>query len=511
MREIWFGVFQLGVFSSGSLVYIILDLFFTAIAAYVVIQAINTSRGAKYLLFLGGGLVLLVVSSLVALPGLHLFAQGNIIGLVISLPILFKDRWQQMLEPKAVANSLATSEKYFNKVALVGLSVLFSLLLVGVSTGITTRTGTFPDGITLTAVNVPDGLSASFGSLRTVDVTISAPRDKWKSLTADSFSAVVDLGNQKEGTYNLPVQLTSKVTGVTFVKISPAQVVVTVEPVIKKTVSVVVAFSGKASNDLVPDQPDISPPNVEITGPKSVVSTITEVTAPITLDNQTADIDQKVDLVAQTPSGQPITIISINPTQAEVKVPLVKSGKLKTVGIQPTITGQPKSGYWVQAVTVSPAVVTVTGPVDQLANLTQVTTAPFSVDGLSADKQQPLTLTLPSGISLASGSQTVSVLVTIGQTSTTKTITPQLIYSGVSNALQVTATTPTSISAIIAGASATLAALNDGDVKITLDLSPYQSAGTYTVTINNGEFTLPTGITLASFLPSAISVTLSNK
>lgn len=511
LREIWFGLLQIGSFSTGSLFYIVLDLIFTAAAAYFVIQAINTPRGGRYLLFLGGGLALLIVSSLVALPGLHLFAQANIIGLIIALPILFKDRWQQMLEPKLASNSLNTEPKAFNNTAVIGLSALFALLIVGVSTGITTRTGTFPDGIKLSAVNVPDGLSASFGSVQTVDALISAPREKWQSLTADSFSAVVDLGQQKEGTYNLAVGVTSKVSGVKVIMTTPGTVVVTVEPVIKKTVPVVVAFSGKAGNSLIPDSPDINPATVDVTGPKSVVTNVTQVVAPLKLDNQTTDIDQKIDLQAQTPEGAALTTVVIAPAQAEVKVRLVKSGKIKTVPVVATITGQPKSGYWVQGVTVTPPVVSVTGPVDQLAALTQIATAAFAVDGLSADKTQSLTLNLPSGISIADSTTTVSVAVTIAQTATTKAITPQLNYANLASNLQVTATSPTSIAAMVSGLSNALAALNDGDVKINLDLGPYKSAGTYSLTITGDSFTLPSGISLVSFLPSAISVTVSSK
>lgn len=492
--------------------YIVLDVIFTAVAAYAVIQAINTPRGGRYLLFLGGGLILLLVSSLIALPGLHLFAQANIIGLIIALPILFKDRWQQWLDPQVAVNTVsAAAPRSFNQPAAMGLAALFALLIVGVSTGITTRTGEFPEEVTLTAVNVPDGLSASFGSLQGVTVLISAPREKWHSLTSSSFSAAVDLGNQKEGTYTLPVNVTSKVSGVKIVKTSPATVAVTVEPVIKKTVPVVVAFSGKAGNDLVPDTPEINPANVDVTGPKSVLATLTQVVAPVQLDNQTTDIDQTVDLQAQTPSGKVISSVTMEPAEVQVKVRLVKSGKLKTVPIAATVVGQPKSGYWVETVAVTPAVVNVTGPVDQLTNLTSVPTASFSVDGLSADKTEQLTLNLPSGISIADSTQKVSVVVKISQTSTTKSITPQLVYSNLSSNLQVSSVSPTSISAIISGPSSLLGAINDGAVKVTIDLSAYKSAGTYSVGITNESFVLPENISLVSFLPSAISVTVSSK
>ncbi len=510
LREIWFGVLQLGSFSGGSLTFIILDVIATAVLCYVGIQLLNTQKGWRYIGLLVGTFLLLIVSSLVALPGLHLLAQGAIIVMAVALPVIFRADWQAKLDP-ASAQSVQSATKYAAQGTMMITAIAFALLFVGVSTGLTTRTGQFPDGVKLSAVNVPEGLSASFGSVQKVNVLISGPREQWRSLTADSFSAVVDLGEQKEGTYTLAVHVTSKADGVTVVKTDPAQVVVTVEPVIKKTVPIVASFTGKASNDLVPDQPDITPVNADITGPKSVINDITQVVAPVKLDNQTATIDETVDLQVQTPEGDLITTVTIEPTQAHVNVPLVKSGKLKTVSIIAALSGQPKNGYWIQTVAITPPVVTVTGPIDQLQALTQVPTATFSVDGVSATKTQQLTLNPPSGISVADSTQSVSVTITVSQTSTTKSITPQLVYANLAGNLQVTATSPTSIAAIISGLSGALGSLSDGDVKINLDLSAYKSAGTYTIGISNDAFSIPNAFSLVSFLPSAISVTLGNK
>ena len=77
--------------------------------------------------------------------------------------------------------------------------------------------------------------------------------------------------------------------------------------------------------------------------------------------------------------------------------------------------------------------------------------------------------------------------------------------------LKVTTITPTSVSTIVSGLTSILQNLSGADVKLKLDLAPYKSAGTYSVSIKNSFFVLPEGVSLTSFLPSSIDVTLDNR
>ena len=114
-------------------------------------------------------------------------------------------------------------------------------------------------------------------------------------------------------------------------------------------------------------------------------------------------------------------------------------------------------------------------------------------------------------INIADKTGKVSLKIEIDQVQTTKSVTPEYIYDGLSSSLQVTGVNPTSIAALVSGSASQLAGLGSSEVKVKLNLGPFQSAGTYSVAIKGTDFVLPNGVGLASFLPSAVSVTLENR
>jgi len=453
-------------------------------------------------------LITLIITAYITLPGLHLFAQVVLVILIVGWPLFFHQRWLNLFRGKA---EVETVPRLLGPVALAIISVIISLVGVAFASGVSNRTGELPQGIPLTATNVPEGVSANFGSQTSARVIITASRESWAVLKAENFSAVVDVGNQGEGTYDLPILVTPKISNVKVIRVKPKRAIVTVEPVIRKTLPLVAKFSGSAGDELVPDEPIFEPEKLEVAGPKSIVNDLSSAVVQIKLSGETAAIRTKLAPVALTAAGEIIPGLSFSPAEVEVTVPLVKAGNRKTVGIKPIITGNPASGYWVKNLSVNPAVATVTGAPDALETVKEITTAPVSVAGLSTNTDLPSTLVLPSGITTADSLSKVTVKVEISSTETTKTVQPELIYDGLSSALKVTAVTPSSITLIISGAANTLNNTADNAAKLNLELGPYQSAGTYSVLIKNTHFTLPSGVGIVSFLPSAVNVTLENR
>lgn len=506
MREIWQGYLQVTLSDGARLLYLLVDLFLAGLLSFGLLQVANSPKGTRFFSYVIGACGLLIGTSYLALPGLHLLAQALLILLLVSFPIVFHQEWQGLFEKN---EQISTSP--LSLATKIGLSLLVGLAVVAVTTGSATRVGQIPQEIIIQAVNAPDGTAARVSGSQKVKVTVSAPRDSWKAITSETLSATVDLAKQGEGTYDLPISVTSRLSNVKILRSSPSRAFVSVEPVIKKTVPVSVRFSGKAGDDLVPDRPKITPEKVEISGPKSVVADLTQAIAIVTLSGETKPLALKVPLKAEAVNGDEIAGVTFSPPEVDLSVALVKAGKIKTVGIKPVISGQPATGFWVKSVTATPAVVAVTGSAEQLNALTEIATSAYSITGLTTDSEQQVTLSLPSGITSAEGLTKVTIKITLAKTETTKSITPELVYVGLAEALKVTTLSPTSISVIIAGNSDTITALSASSVKINLDLSAYKSAGSYSLKIKNSDFILPEGITLVSFLPSAIDVTLENR
>lgn len=500
------------MFNSSRPIALVIDLVLAGLAAFYLLQVLNNRRGWRYLGFLLSGLAGLIAASFFDLDGLHLLARAYLLVMVIALPVLFHQEWSELLSRTVATNvPTPTAPPVINRPTQIGLAALLAVILVLIGNGVSNKTAELPQTVPIKALNLAEGLSAKLGSERKVQIVVSAPRQTWQSLTVDNFSGTVDVAKQGEGTYDLPITVTSKISGVEIRRVKPARISVTVEPVIRKTVPVVAKFTGKAGNDLVPDSPIFTPDKVEITGPKSVLSDLTQAVANIKLNGETGTLDQKITLSIQDSSGEAIEGITASPDAVGMKVALVKAGKLKSVGIVPIVTGTPKTGLWVKGVSVTPSIVTLTGPADELEKITQISTDAVSVNGLDSDKELQAVLAFPSGVTAADSTTKVTIKISLAVASTTKSVTPQLVYANLSPSLQVTATNPTSLNAIVSGAVEKLSSLQESDIKVNLDLSVYKSAGTYSLTIKNADFVLPEGLGLASFLPSAIDVTLANR
>lgn len=449
-------------------------------------------------------LLLLVLTAFWHFPGLHLVAQGLLILAIVALPVILHDELSSLFDPTVLSTRSFLLPHFLIAIGL-------GLLVVTLSSGIRTKTGELPVPVALVATNLADGVSANFGTTRKVKVVITAPRSRWATLKADDFSATVDTSRQGEGTYDLQIAVTAKSPDVKINRVNPKKVVVAVEPIIKKTLPVALKVSGRAGNDLVADTPIINPEKVEVAGPKSVVSDLTEAVVTFNLNGETKRVEQSATVVALDSQGDKIANLTFSPDRVTFAVDLVKAGKLKTVAIRPNFTGQVAAGYWVKEVSLSPSVVVVTGSLDTLEKLSQLMTESISLAGLSQTSEIKSKLSLPAGVTASDNLTDVTVAITLEKTQTTKTISPEIVYLHLSSGLKVATITPAAFTATVAGNAETLSALAESSVKISVELASYQSAGRYSVAVSTSSFTLPGGVTLVSFLPSAIDVTLEER
>lgn len=474
--------------------------------AYIILSFLNSVKGFRYLALVFAAAIGLTVSAFLRLPGLHVVSQAIMLVMLVSFPIIFHERWAQLLSG-APSNTASRFPKY--TIGIIAGVVSAATVFLG--SGGLVKIAELPSDIPVRAVNLSQGMTADFGGGKSVRVIVSAPRDIWGTLNDSSFSATVDAAGRAAGTYDVDITVVSSLDSVKIINVKPEKAVITIEPVIKKTVPVSLRTSGKAGNELIPGDAVLNPEKVEIAGPKAMIGDISQVYAEIKLNGETQNIILDVPLKALNGAGELIPSISITPETISVNLPLIKAGNSKTVTVKPVIIGTPAVGYWIESITVDPVVITVLGTADSLVSLSEILTSNVSVGGMSSNSTQNVKLALPSGVTTSNDVDTVKVTITLKETDTTKSITPEIVYDGLDGALKVTTITPTSVSVVVSGTTNLLQGLIGSSVKLKLDLASYKSAGTYSVSIKNEYFVLPTGVSLASFLPSSIDVTLDNR
>jgi len=103
----------------------------------------------------------------------------------------------------------------------------------------------------------------------------------------------------------------------------------------------------------------------------------------------------------------------------------------RQVSVIASVTGDPAPGYWVQAINVDPAIVTVVGTKETVENISNLRTELISIDGLSSTQARNVRLLLPDGVTVV-GQPTVNVRLTIVPTMGTRTflVAPAVVNLG---------------------------------------------------------------------------------
>ena len=136
--------------------------------------------------------------------------------------------------------------------------------------------------------DAPRALEVSHGIVSTVRLELSGISGRLKSFSAAPAPVVLDLSkvdSPGERTFNIDADNVKLPRGVTLVRSVPAQLRLTFEIQVQKTVPVSLEWSGAQPNPLRTARIIIDPPALVVVGPQSHVASVTSVsTDPVPAD-----------------------------------------------------------------------------------------------------------------------------------------------------------------------------------------------------------------------------------
>lgn len=369
--------------------------------------------------------------------------------------------------------------------------------------------GKFPSKIPVKTENVQSGLIPIYDD-KEIEIQISAEPAVWNKLSADSFRATLDLSGLTAGTYQLPVSVISTVEGVTIVKKTPEKIMVSLEPVTKKTVSVNRIIRGSAASGMVVGSVNFSADQAEVSGPKSVVEGITEAITVIELNGEASNFQKTIKLVALDAAGEEIPDIIFNPMEVSVNVAIIKAGNSKTVGIRPSLSGNAADGFYVSRISVNPDTVSVNGSDAALDGLNYIETNPIDITGISGTTEKTASLIIPDGVAIDQGQPNrVRVSINVSENIIMRQMPVTINPINIADNLRFSFS-PQSVTAQVSGPQSQINNLAAGDISYTIDLSG-KSAGTYSYDLSAFGMKTPDGVVVNSVVPSSISVVLESK
>lgn len=238
-------------------------------------------------------------------------------------------------------------------------------------------------------------------ALPQVDVNVTGPLILIESSTRPVVP-YVDLGGRSAGK-GQRVKIESDVpNGLRAVWISPDEVVVDLETIVKKEFALTTEMPATVPFDVRVDQPTIEPGAVVVSGPQSTVAEITRVVVrPDVNVTNPSDLAQTVRPVPLDRLGREVIgpWLEMSPASARVTLPARRVTGQKSISIRPIIVGQPASGYRLDSIAAVPSIVMVRGEAALLQAATALETEPIDISGRQQTLVQTVQLKVPNAVS----------------------------------------------------------------------------------------------------------------
>jgi len=355
--------------------------------------------------------------------------------------------------------------------------------------------------------DVPAGyvLSGTFGD---VTVKLQGPQPEIRKIAQTDVHPVPDLAQADLGrsdVQNVALRVTLPDANV-LAQTDPATVPVRIERLVSRTLTVQVRFANDPPRGFQAGSPSFSSNEVRISGAQSLVASVTGVFATLRFGDTPIDISASADAVPVDAAGNGVDGLQSDPPAVQVHVPVLSTTSTRTVPVLWSLKGAVATGYWISRVTTDPVAVQVQGTPETLAPVDRIDTAPIDVTGLTANKSFRVPLLLPEGVTPLQPTDATVGITVIPLTGTRPFPVVAVQVTGASAGLAGD-TDPTTVSVVVAGPSAALAALGPTDITATVDAGG-RGAGSFTADV---VLRAPPGVTIVSVQPARVTVTMRLK
>jgi YbbR domain-containing protein len=402
---------------------------------------------------------------------------------------------------------LATNVRRF----ILAFALALAVWVSAVTAADPDETRTFPNSIPIEFVGQDPGLIIRGQVPRQIQLTLRAPNSVWEKLTSekDAVHALVDLSGVGAGTYSLDVQVQIQVRPVRIISFSPKQIDLILEALVTRSLPVQLSLTGTPAIGYQAGDKALDPAEVIVSGPESLVEQVAIVGVTLDLTDLRQNVDATLALQALDGQGALVSGLILNPDSVQISLSITQQGGYRDLAVKVVTIGRPASGYRLTNIAPIPPVVTVfSSNFEQITALPgYVETAPFDLNGASADIETHLTLNLPLGVTLV-GEQSVLVQVGISAIQGSLTLNNQPVeIINLSPTLQASVS-PDKVNVLLSGPLPVLNTLAPADVHVIIDAKDL-TPGTYQLT--------PTiqlvveGVTVETILPGTVEVVISKK
>lgn len=300
-----------------------------------------------------------------------------------------------------------------NNLGLKLLSVLFSVMLWLVVVNIANPEATKNFSIPVTIQNkevieemgkVPDVV----GDTDIATFYITGPRNYVEDMDADDFNVTadlsqVDLTNADEKKL-VRIEVTPKKNDKYItVHQKTVNMQITLEELAEKNFVISPVTTGTPAEGCAIGEVEVTPNLLAVSGPESIVSKISKVTATINVNGISGDVTDSVVPVLYDEEGNVISsdLLEMNQSMVNIKANILGT---KSLTIHCDVTGEPADGYEYKGLEYAPQTITVKGEPEVLNTMNAITipSEVINITGATGNVENTIYIEqyLPEGVSL---------------------------------------------------------------------------------------------------------------
>ena len=243
----------------------------------------------------------------------------------------------------------------------------------------------------------------------TVNVKVKGKRNDLYKISSKDMVVRADIRGFRKGVNSVPLEYSAP-SNIDIEDISPKEIKVTLDEIVKKQKPVVINSVGQTAQGYEPTQAIVSPSEVMVEGPESLVNTVSAVMADVNLKDKLEDIKDRLPLRAVTSEGKEVNGVQVITKFAEVTLPIYK---LKEVPIVVELQGSPLENFKITNLASTPGFVVIKGPKNVVDQISEIKTEGVMVDGIEETTTKNITLILPEGIETPYLDKNLNVNITV--------------------------------------------------------------------------------------------------
>jgi YbbR domain-containing protein len=293
------------------------------------------------------------------------------------------------------------------------------------------------------------------------------------------------------------------VRGVRVIDVQPRTIIVNLEDLATRQVSVVARAVGSPPLGYQIGAVTPQTASARVSGPESLVALIDQAVADVNVTGLTVNVQQNIVLKAVGTGGAEIRGVRLEPANVPVNVEVIQTTIVRTVPLAVDVAGEPDPGYAVSRVASSPSAIQVQGPIEVLQQIDRIRLPAVSVAGARSDVVRSVQIPLPAGLSYVDRDRaTVTVTVTPAAGSRRTTLAVEVLNVAPGRVGRVSGSG--SVDVIIEGPLPVLNATAVSELRATVDAAG-AALGTLTLQVN---VRTPEGVTVKSVQPATVTVTI---